>query len=400
VKLALIADTFPPLRTSGAVQLHHLSRELVRQGHSLSVLLPESDLETPWDAQDFEGIQILRLKCPTTKDINYAQRTLSELLMPFIMLRNFRKSGLQDQKWDGVIWYSPSIFHTPLVNALKQSSDCPAYLIIRDIFPDWAVDLGLMRKGLAYRFFKWIANRQYAVADIVGVQAHGNLSYVAESSYAGIHQKQEVLQNWLGQPESIPCRIRVSESNLSGRKIFVYAGNIGIAQNMDRVIELAARMQSRTDVGFLFVGRGSNAERLKKSVLDQRLSNTIFFDEIEPEEIPDLYHQCVAGIVALDPRHKSHNIPGKFLTYVQNGLPVLANVNKGNELAALIRQEKVGEVCENDCIDDLEARCVALLANVETDKAYGERCKELFERQFSVARCANQICEAILKFSH
>jgi glycosyltransferase involved in cell wall biosynthesis len=136
----------------------------------------------------------------------------------------------------------------------------------------------------------------------------------------------------------------VAETPLAGRQLFVFAGNMGVAQGLDIVIDLAERMSGRPDVGFLFVGRGSEARRLRRTAEARRLANILFFDEIDPDEIPDLYAQCSAGIVALDHRHKSHNIPGKFLTYMQSGLPVLANVNAGNDLTALIRETGVGEV--------------------------------------------------------
>jgi hypothetical protein len=94
MRIALIADTFPPLRTSGAVQLRDLSREFVRQGHVLTVLLPAAGLATPWRLDDVDGVQVLRLRAPRTKDINYVRRTLNEFLIPFAMLRNLRKSPL------------------------------------------------------------------------------------------------------------------------------------------------------------------------------------------------------------------------------------------------------------------------------------------------------------------
>ena len=136
MKIAIIADTFPPLRTSGAVQLRDLSREFVRQGHAVCVLLPETNQSENWRLEEIEGLQILRLKAPRSKDIGYVRRTLAELAMPFFMLKNMRKSPLALEHWDGVVWYSPSIFHGPLVRALKKSSNCKSYLIIRDIFPE------------------------------------------------------------------------------------------------------------------------------------------------------------------------------------------------------------------------------------------------------------------------
>ena len=152
MRIALVADTFPPLRSSGAVQLRDLTREFVRQGHSLCVLLPSPDLPEPWRLEGFEGAQVLRLKAPRTKDVGHLRRTLAELRMPFSMRHALRKSPMADEQWNGVVWYSPSIFHGPLVGTLKRLSGCKSYLIIRDIFPEWAVDMGLMGRGLPYLF--------------------------------------------------------------------------------------------------------------------------------------------------------------------------------------------------------------------------------------------------------
>lgn len=151
MRLALIADTFPPLRTSGAVQLRDLSREFVRQGHKLTVILPASDIDESWQLQEIDGLEILRLKAPRTKDIDYVRRTVGEFVMPWAMRRHLKKSPFATTKWDGVIWYSPSIFFGPLVSWLKKANGCKSYLIIRDIFPEWAVDMGLMGRGLLIR---------------------------------------------------------------------------------------------------------------------------------------------------------------------------------------------------------------------------------------------------------
>jgi glycosyltransferase involved in cell wall biosynthesis len=394
MRIALIADTFPPLCNSGAVQLRDLSREFVRQGHELTVILPSADIKQLWALENVDGVQVLRLSSPRTKDIGYVRRTLGELFMPFVMLRGLKKSPLANQKWDGVAWYSPSIFHGPLVSALKKASHCKSYLIIRDIFPEWAVDMELMGRGLPYRFFDALARYQYSVADIIGVQTPGNLIYFGDW-HGKPGRTLEVLQNWLGKPASKRCPIRLEETVLAGRNVFVYAGNMGIAQGMDILLDLAQRLHQRDDVGFLFVGRGSDVQRLQRDVRARGLSNVVFFDEIDPDEIPDLYAQCNVGMVALDPRHKSHNIPGKFLTYMQSGLPVLANVNAGNDLAKRIRDERVGQVCESNQVDELLQLIDKLLVQIEADKDLSARCSRLFEREFAVEQAVQQIVTAL-----
>lgn len=395
MKFVLIADTFPPLRTSGAVQLRDLVRELIRQGHEVTVLLPDADLGQPWVLENFDGAQILRLKAPRTKDINYLRRTIGEWSMPRAMWQNLKRSPLANHRWEAVVWYSPSIFHGPLVRRLKRQSGCKGYLIIRDIFPEWAVDLGLLRPGLAYRFFKWIARQQYDAADIIGVQTPGNLGYFEQWQTARTGRSLEVLQNWLDKPASDRSSIRIKDTKLKGRKILVHAGNMGVAQGMDILIELADRMRDREDMGFLLVGRGNDGIRLRKSATERGLENILFYDEIDPDQIPDLYLQCDVGIVALDPRHKSHNIPGKFLSYMQNGLPVFANLNAGNDLAELIRSEGVGEVCETNDLDELEQRCTALIEQLDADPRLPARCVQLFERQFAVSQTVHQLTSAL-----
>jgi len=395
MRLALIADTFPPLRTSGAVQLRDLSREFVRQGHELTVMLPSAELDSPWQVEHVDGIRVVRLRAARTKDVGYAQRTLAEFLMPFQMRRNLRRSPLAGETWDGVVWYAPSIFHGPLARHLKRTSRCRGYLILRDIFPEWAVDMGLMSaNGLPYRFFDAVARYQYGVADVIGVQTPGNRPYLQwwEQRQG---KRLEVLQNWLADTPASTCSLRLDGTPLAGRKVFVYAGNMGVAQGMGILLDLAQRMRERADVGFLFVGRGSEAARLAADARARGLDNVLFHDEIHPDEIPGLYRQCHAGLIALDPRHGSHNIPGKFLTYMQSGLPVLARINPGNDLAELIRDEAVGQVGEGGDADALHRLALALLGTMDADEGLAGRCRELYLQRFSPVSAVRQIVSAL-----
>jgi glycosyltransferase involved in cell wall biosynthesis len=396
MRVALIADTFPPLRNSGAVQLRDLVREFARQGHSVFVLLPAPGQLEPWRLEEFGGARVIRLRAQKSKDVSYLRRTFAELTMPFYMLRNFRKTPFFGACFDGVVWYSPSIFHGPLVQSLRRSNGCSSYLIIRDIFPEWAADMGLMSGGMVFRFFKAIANYQYSVADVIGVQTLGNLKYFKDW-HRRSGRKVEVLQNWLGKAADMQCSINITDTNLAGRKVFVYAGNMGVAQGMDIIVDLAERLRDRNDIGFLFVGRGGEFSRLTALVDRRGLDNVIFSDEINPDEIPGLYAQCSIGIVCLDPRHKSHNIPGKFLTYMQSGVPVLANINAGNDLAQIIRDKRVGEVCESNQLDDLLRLAEHLLDQLEHDPAMPIRCRELFQREFSVEGKVKQIVDGLSK---
>lgn len=400
MRIALVADAFPPMRSSGAVQLRDLAQELLKQGHVPTVLVASSDIDQPWLLEDMQGVQVLRLKAPRTKDIGYVQRTINEFLMPFAMLRSLRQSPFSKVRWDGVVWYSPTIFLGPIANALKKSSACQSYLIIRDIFPEWAVDMGLLGRGLPYRFFKAIERYQYSVANIIGVQTPANQPYFDAWS-SGEGRRVEVLQNWLADAPDVGCSISVAKGPLARRTIFVYAGNMGIAQGMGILIDLAERLLSRKDIGFLFVGRGSDAQRLRADARTRGLDNVVFHDEIDPSEIAGLYAQCHVGIVALDPRHKTHNIPGKFLSYMQAGLPVLASINPDNDLEGMILREGVGRVCTDQSVVTLQRLALELADEVATGAGAGgnamvaARCKALSAKHFSPDAAVRQIVAAL-----
>lgn len=391
MRIILTGDVFPPLRSSGAVLLRDLSLEMARQGHQLTVLVPAPELDQPWRLEALEGVEVLRLKAPRTKDVGLVRRALAELWMPVAMWRNLRRSPLRSRQWDGVVWYSPTIFLGLLAWALKRRCGCRGYLVLRDIFPEWAVDMGLMRRGLPYLFFKAVERFQYRVADVIGVQAHSALSYF-DARVRRPGRRVEVLQNWLADAPVRDCSISVASGPLAGRKIFVYAGNMGVAQGMDLLLDLAAALRQRADVGFLFVGRGSEAARLRDAAVQRGLDNVQFHDEIDPAEIPALYLQCHIGLVALDPRHRTHNIPGKFLSYMWAGLPALASINPGNDLAGVVRSAGVGWVCEDHRVASLMQGAEGLLKMIEADGAgIRTRCRQLAEDLFSPEAAVRQV---------
>jgi glycosyltransferase involved in cell wall biosynthesis len=392
--IAVIADSYYPARTSAAAQLKDLAIEFNKQGISPLVIIPDSELDQVWTFEVFNGVRVLRLKSPKTKGVSYIRRTVAEFFMPYFMWIGYLMSPLSSEKLDGVIWYSPTIFWAPFVKRLKKNSSCRGYLILRDIFPEWALDLGLIKRGLVYRFFKWIEASQYNIADTIGVQSSNNIQYL--KSWPPFNLKNiEVLQNWLSESSPGICSITVGDTSLSGRTIFVYAGNMGVAQGMGFVVDLAESLLKRVDIGFLMVGRGTEFGDLKRQALDRCLNNILFFEEIDSTEIPSLYRQCSIGMVILDPRHKTHNIPGKFLSYMQSGLPVLAKINPGNDLVDLINKTQVGYSYIGSSVEELSDIAEALVDNLIAGDRMDLRCKNLAKEFFSTKVAVKQILAAL-----
>ena len=390
MRILIIVDTYVPANISAALQMHDLALEFVRQGHRPTVIVPAAELESTWRIDSLEGVEVLRIKALRTKDVGYVRRALAELLLPFLLYRGLLKSPLAKESWNGVVWYSPTIFFGPLVQLLKRRHGIKAYLILRDLFPDWAVDAGIMRPGLAYRFFKWVERYQYQIANVIGVQTPGNVALVQATAVHG-KARIEVLDNWLCEPSVGETSISLATTPLANKTVFVYAGNMGAAQGMDCLLELASDLRERDDVGFLFVGRGSEVERLRESAANQDLRHVMFLDEIDAKAIPSLLAQCHVGLIALDPRHTTHNIPGKFLTYLRAGLPVLASINPGNDLEQLIDSEGVGYVCVEDAKQQLNQLAVKLLDTPGLRAEMACRGRVLADKKYSSASAVQRV---------
>ena len=393
--IVLIADAYPPSRTSAALQLKDLALEFLRQGITPTVITSDSGVKGFGELTVLDGILVLRLKTLKHKNIGRVRRALAEFLMPFLMIRNFKRSILKNVQWDAIIWYSPTIFLGPFIYYLKKENACLSYLILRDIFPAWALDLGLIRKGPAYYLFRFFEIFQYSIADCIGVQAIGNVDYFkAWPSFA--YKKIEVLQNWISPKPLSHCSIDISTLTIANRKIFVYAGNMGIAQGMRDLLLLAEALHDRSDIGFLFIGRGSDIEFLKQDAKNRCLVNIVFCDEIDDEQIPGLYAQCDVGLIALDIRHKTHNIPGKFLSYLQAGLPIMAIINPGNDLQLIIEKYQVGRATADRSQKNLQLLAQSLLDEISLqDSVISTRCKTLAAELFSSEAAIKQIVKTL-----
>jgi glycosyltransferase involved in cell wall biosynthesis len=394
-RIAIVCDAYPPMRTSGAVQIADLAREFCRQNHSVCMIVPSSNLSSPWKLDHDDAVDVLRVRCPETKDVSYFVRAIRELWLPLGMLVGIFRSPVRLSEFSAVVWYSPTIFFGPLIAVLKRASRCRSYLILRDIFPDWALNAGILKHGPAYWWFKAVERYQYYVADTIGVQSEKNLEYFS-GSRAATKRRVEVLHNWLAEFEESATSTIPFVQIFDGKVVFAYIGNMGVAQDPIRLVYLAQRMRDCSNVIFLFVGRGSQLEEMQGYVDRERVGNVMFFNEIEHREVGNLLKLCHVGLVTLDSRHETHNIPGKFLAYLRAGLPVLARVNDGNDLIEMIRESEVGFVSAgNDSEELLEAHARTLASDAGLRSRYGKNGLVLARTQFSPDRAVKTISSAL-----
>jgi glycosyltransferase involved in cell wall biosynthesis len=339
---------------------------------------------------DEDGVTVVRVKVGNLKYTNRALRMWREIRLFAKMWRSAREF-FQENPCELIVFYSPTIFFGGLVRRLKSVWGCRSYLILRDIFPKWAVDTGLLREGMVYRYLKRKELEQYAAADIIGVEAFGDLSYF-EKELPGDRYRVEVLYNWL-DPQEEPSLSSCwrSRLGLDGKVVFFFGGNIGAAQDIDNILRLAAGLQARQDIFFLLVGSGSEVQRINNEIKTQGLNNIRILPPLPREE----YIQCLSefdvGLVSLDRRLRSHNFTGKLLGYALCGKPVLASVNPGNDLIEFLDHADAGFACTNGEDERLLAAALLLATQPEIRRRMGRNARELCNSTFSVRAIADQI---------
>jgi glycosyltransferase involved in cell wall biosynthesis len=394
----IVADSYFPSPTSVAVLLHELAQTFIEEQVEVSIVVPNAIQIESLIYWSQDGCHIISVKALQTKDVNYAIRTFSEFVNPWIIWQILKRSEkFTKLSIDGIIWYSPSIFWGPLIKRLKKHFQCRSYLILRDIFPDWALHLGVLNKGPAYMFFKAVEYFQYRQANTIGIQSPNNLIYF-QKNYPTIRAKLEVLWNWIRPLDMISkkkCSIDISQTCIAGRIIFVYAGNLGVAQGLGTLLQLIKNVNQNKEIGFLIVGRGSESDHIRNYLKHNQIENTVISNEIESAEIPSLLGHCHVGLLFLDNRHQTHNIPGKFMTYLQSGLPVLGVVNSGNDLISFIKEHDIGDVYTGNDIEILAQKAINLTRKIRDGELFHDRCKNIASSYFNSTLITSQIIKAL-----
>ena len=229
----LLTDYYAPIVKSGSIIVGDLAEELLAQGHKIVVVTFDSDQKVKCDVEDIGRLKVIRIKSLSRKfgkigrlwaEINYSRRIIQNL------------KNLNIIQCNGIICYSPSIFYGSAIRWLKKKFNSKAYLIIRDIFPKWALDSGVLRNGLLYRYLKSIESDLYRSFNVIGIEAKADLKYFHKY---GLDEsiKIEVLNNW--GSTSVQIDNDFSNNLLDPQKVnIVYGGNMGDAQDLLSLISM------------------------------------------------------------------------------------------------------------------------------------------------------------------
>ena len=391
MKLLLIVDDYlPHSKKVAAKMMHELAVQFYKNGHSVFVLTPTHNIIKRLKFEVIDGVTVIYFRSGELKNTPKVKRAINETLLSYNAWKNVNKY-FKSNSFDSVIYFSPSIFFGSLVLKLKKIWKCNSYLILRDVFPQWAVDNGLIRnRSLIHIYFSFFERLNYQSADRIGVMSNSNLQYFRKR-FKSIN-KFEVLFNWSSISKVPKLEIKYREIlSLNEKVVFFYGGNIGYAQQMINLIDLAKKLNYRDDTHFVFVGEGDEVNLIMDEIQINKLSNITYHPPVSQLEYMKMLNEFDIGLFSLHPDHVTHNFPGKLLGYMDYEKPILGCVNEGNDLMDIINKNKAGFVLKTGDTEGMLSYALNLINDKELRDKMGINGKKLLEKKFSVLSASKQI---------
>jgi colanic acid biosynthesis glycosyl transferase WcaI len=391
MNILLVTDAYPPEIRSSSHLMLELAEELRDRGHRLTVLTswPRYNLSAPdaaaglGEKETADGITVIRVHTLPHHKVNFVVRGIAQLVMPRQFLRALRRHSRE--KFDAVIVYSPPLPLAMVGRALRKRG-AKFVLNIQDLFPQNAIDLGVLSNPLLIAMFRAIERRAYRAADSILVHSISNLEFLKRDNPRAAG-KLGVLHNWVDAKEyRLPAGTRFRERyGLEGKFIIGFPGVMGPSQQLDLIIRAAAKLRAVEDLAFLFVGDGGELDNLKRLAAELGATNVHFHPFIPREDYPELLKNLDIGLVCLSPRNHTPVVPGKLLTYMAAALPVLAVLNRESDGNQIVRDADCGLAVPSDDEAAIAAAITELHEARDKLAAWGENGQAYADKHFDKA---------------
>ncbi len=375
-----------------------LIRNMVSRGHTVYVASP-AERRHGMDTQLLHdgNVHILKIKTGNIQKTNLIEKGISTLLLEYQLCAGIRKY-LKDVRFDLVLYSTPPITLTAPIAYIRKRDGAKTYLMLKDIFPQNAVDLGMMGKsgikGLLYRYFRAKEKKLYALSDRIGCMSPANVAYVLQHNPQIDPARVEICPNSLElQDLRLDPATRMAMRRKYGlpldKKIFVYGGNLGKPQGVEHLIRCIRAQSNREDRFFFVVGSGTEYPKLEAFAAEGQ-ANFRLMSHLPKEDYDRLVAACDVGMIFLDHRFTIPNFPSRLLSYLQAGLPVLCCTDPNTDVGAVCEQGGFGWQCESDDPPKFSALADQICA-VEELAPYGQKGFCYLQTHYTATRSADII---------
>lgn len=398
--LFLSISEFSHMSSHGIYQ--DLMHEFQRNGHSVFVVCSlgnKEGLQTNLAVENH--CKVLRVKIGNNATTNLVKKGLTAVNLPKQYIAAI-KQFFSDVTFDLVLYPTPPITHVETVKYIKQRDHAKTYLLLKDIFPQNAVDLGMMSKSgfksIIYRYFRNKEKELYAVSDWIGCMSQANVDYVLKQNPEVDPRRVEVCPNSIevfdkSVNDETRNEIRTKYGIPQDKKVFIYGGNLGKPQGIPFLMQCLETCRNVPDAYFFVVGDGTEFGLLEKYAKEANQANFKLAQRLPKEDYDTLVAACDVGMIFLDHRFTIPNFPSRLLGYMQAKLPVLAVTDPNTDIGKVIVDGGFGWWCESN---DAEKFCEVVKGIIHSDLSQKrENAYNYLLNHYTVEICYNTIMNRI-----
>ena len=347
------------------IEEHTIYCDLLRYfrdaGHSVYTISPyekRTGLQTAYEEKN--GIHMLHVRTGNvTGMVSLIEKGLAQLSIEPIFIKAIKKY-YSNVKFDLVMYSTPPITFCNAIEYVKRRDNAKTYLLLKDIFPQNAVDIGMMSKsgikGHLYKFFRNKEKKLYGLSDYIGCMSPANVEYVKQNNPEIDNYRVEVCPNCIevvdkSINEEERRSIRKKYDIPLEKKVFVYGGNLGKPQGIDFLIECLHSQENSKDNYFLIVGDGTEYGKIEEFVKSSNQNNIRLMKRLPQEDYDTMVGACDVGMIFLDHRFTIPNFPSRLLSYMQAKIPVLACTDLNTDIGRIVENAGFGNWCESNNVE-------------------------------------------------
>lgn len=397
LKILLITAYFPPDTGSAAHLFYELGTALAQRGHEVFVVTSFPSYHAQGDLSRYRRKLWMKEK---EKDLSVARIAVPGLPRHIPLARGiwqmacavlFFLPALLMPRPDIVLIYSPPLPLGLTGWALKKLRRVPFVLNVQDLFPQSAIDLGILRNRPLIRFFEGMERFVYGKAAHITVHSSGNRDHVIGKG-ASAH-KVTVLPNWIDtdflQPSPRNNEFR-HELGLEGKFVVSFAGVLGYSQDLDVVLQAAQRLAEYPEIVFLIVGDGVEKPRLQKKSQDMSLSNVIFLPMQPRHRYPQVIAASDLSLATLHAQVRTPVVPSKILSIMAAGRPVIAAMEPSGDAPRLIEEARCGVALSPEDAEGLAETILKLYNNRDLGEEMGRNGRRYAEQHLALGLAAER----------
>lgn len=338
-----------------------LLREFIRHGNKVYILSPTERREgNKTQLIEEENSVILKVKTGNIQKTNIVEKGISTVLIETQFL-NAIKKYFSNIHFTLILYPTPPITFVKVVEYVKKRDGAKTYLLLKDIFPQNAVDLGMISKkglkGILYRYFRNKERKLYEISDGIGCMSPANVKYILDHNPEVESAKVEVCPNVIeikdkSISQDLSKEVRLKYGLPLNKKIFVYGGNLGRPQGINFLIRCVESQKENDDVFFFIVGDGTEYEKLEEYYKSGNQKNFMLMKRLPKADYDTVVAACDVGLIFLDYRFTIPNFPSRLLGYLQAKLPVLACTDINSDIGKVITEGGFGWWCKSDSIEN------------------------------------------------